>query len=40
MTIDTIMKDLGFNDINILCERNINFVEFSATPNNVLKDLK
>ena len=40
MTLGVFLKELGFKDMNILRELNINFVQFSATPNQILKDLK
>ena len=39
MTIDKLLKAPGFKDMNILRERNINFIEFSATPNKVMEDM-
>ena len=39
MTIDKLLKSTGFKDMNILRERNINFIEFSATPNKVMEDM-
>lgn len=40
MSVDKMLKELGFKDMEGLCERNINFVVFSATPNGVLNDMK
>ena len=40
MSINKMMKDLGYKDIEVLKEKNINFVEFSATPGAVLQDHK
>ena len=40
MSLDKMLiQDTGFKDMKILHERNINFVEFSATPNKVLDDI-
>ena len=34
------LRELGFKDMNKLRELNINFVQFSATPDQILTDLK
>lgn len=39
MSIDKMLKDLGFKDMSVLRDRNINFVVFSATPNGILNDM-
>jgi len=39
MTIDKMLENIGFKDMNVLRERNINFIEFSATPNKVMEDM-
>jgi hypothetical protein len=38
MSINKMMKELGYKDETFLIEKNINFVEFSATPGAVLED--
>ena len=38
MSINKMMKELGYKDEKFLIEKNINFVEFSATPGAVLED--
>lgn len=40
MSINKMLKELGYKDTEILKKKNINFVEFSATPGAVLKDHK
>lgn len=40
MTIDKTLCELGYKDLSRLQEQNVNFVEFSATPNRVMDDLK
>lgn len=40
MSVDKMLNELGFKDMECLYERNINFVVFSATPNGVLNDMK
>ena len=40
MTIDKALEQYGFKDIPTLCKNNINFVEFSATPNRIFEDMK
>ena len=39
MTIDKMMEETGFKDMDVLRKRNISFVEFSATPNGVMEDV-
>lgn len=39
MTISKLMKQTGLRDMDYLRENNINFVEFSATPNKVMDDM-
>lgn len=39
MSIDKLLKETGLKDMNVLCDRNINVVEFSATPNKVMEDM-
>lgn len=39
MTISKLMEQTGLRDMEYLRENNINFVEFSATPNKVMDDM-
>jgi hypothetical protein len=40
MTIDGMLREIGVKDITVLREKNINIIQFSATPNRILDDLK
>lgn len=40
MSINKLMSELGYKDTDFLIKKNINFVEFSATPGAVLRDHK
>lgn len=39
MTISKLLDETGLKDMDYLREQNINFVEFSATPNKVMEDM-
>ena len=39
MTISKLLEQTGLRDMDYLRENNINFVEFSATPNKVMEDM-
>jgi len=39
MTISKLLEETGLKDMDYLREKNINFVEFSATPNMVMDDM-
>lgn len=39
MTISKLLGETGLKDMDNLREKNINFVEFSATPNKVMEDM-